>query len=299
MIQKLIKLANKYDSENETAKADRLDRFIMKYADGDEEPTLEQILAEEGWLEEEGISPDALTDEDAMRGLEGEDAMVAENYLGGMKTEEIEAMIREISESQEQELREISDEQAKANEQKFLMDRLSEVLMQGKEVARDNPMRPPGEEYDWAQASLYKDLVKLSDMLDEQNMHKEADFFDKMLNKIAQEGPEDFFGDDDYEDEESAIFEDPSTEELSDLSSDDYLFLFMEFADKIANGMFMNMEAAQKEAEGLIKKYDDDHGTYDMPPEQENREFAEDEKELEDVLQFPGKDGFPGWNSVE
>lgn len=263
MIQKLIKLANKFDLEGQERKADRLDFYIQKCAQEDREPTMEELLAEEKWLEEEGI----MSDEDLAEGLSDEDAEAARKYLagepldvGGVSNSELESMIKELEALSRQDL------QVGLSQQQ-LMDRLSDLLLEGKRKESKNPERVDMGQFITPEASFLNDLVKLSDMLDQEKMYKEADFFTAMIRKIAGDGPDDFF---DSFDEELEDLEDLSTEELErmmkeDESEDDKFYSMLGFVEKMAMGMFISLDAAQQAAKDLIQGFDKSYGVPAMP----------------------------------
>ena len=134
MISKLIKIANKFDSEGKVDKADRLDNSILKYAQEDREPTPEDLMREEEWLSDEGVNPYALSEEDALEGLEGDDEIVAEEYMDGAYPEDIKKMMVELNQMQ--------DREGKMDKkQQHIMDQLSQVLMQGAQSERSDPSR--------------------------------------------------------------------------------------------------------------------------------------------------------------
>jgi hypothetical protein len=283
MIQKLInKIANKLDSQGKFDKADRLDNFVMKFAQEDREPTMEELMAEEKWLEDEGIDPYSMTDEDAMSGLEGEDRGAAEEFLGGRSPEDIRGMISKLQNNQDVDVqREV--------EQQGIMQQLSDALLQGRQRESQDPMRVDRGQFMMPEASSFMtDLVKLSDMLDEQGMHKEADYFTNMLEKIAQEGPDDFFGEEGGLDDWDDAME-PTTEELTDMEGgeDDQFYQLLGFVERVSKGMYMDMSAAQDAARDLINGFDLDSGVPDPDPELESSQSTSD-FEPDNILEFPG-----------
>jgi len=265
MIKQLVQLATTLDSQGKYVKADRLDSFIMRWAqqDWDREPTPEELMAEEAWLEEEGIDPYSLTEEDALEGLEGNDMEIAKQYMRGGDLDEIEEMLRTLTEQQE---REIDTE----FDQSRLLQQLSEMLAQDRidisEAPESSLLMPFQREQMVGEASLAQDLVKLSNILDARGMHTEADFFDGMLQRLAM-GP----GDDDWDNDwnfpgmDQWDIPEPSTEELMEMESeeeDDYVFQLLGFVNKVAKGMFMSLQAAQLEAKQLMDRHDSDLGVY-------------------------------------
>lgn len=253
MRKNIIKLANWFDQKGQTNKADRLDSFVIKWAQHspDQEPTAEDLAKEEEWLLEENLD-EISSDEEALEGLEGEDRGAAATYLNGSPMDEIKALLEEL-------------QKQKDNLQKVLSKTIGDYT------------------------GLSRDLGKLSNLLDQKNLTKQADFFDKINTKIAQGLPPDDFDDDELSDME------PTTDELLKLEEDEdgQLYKFLEFAQQLVDGNFISLESAQHAAKQLLQEYDDSMGMSEMdssfpskPPEFKEDDFT-DESSPENVLQFP------------
>lgn len=236
ILQKLAKLANVYDKMGQTKKADRLDEFINKWAQEDKEPTMEDLMGEEEWLKEEGITTDdgdegdeggeTYFEEDILEGLDEPDQEVASNYLNS-STEDIASMLRDLE-----------------NQKNKIMQELSKL--QGFEPEITNlPLTP--------EASLMRDFEKLATALDKIKFHKHASFFDHLLTKLAQGvPPNDLFDDTDADDfglaeeiNEDTVIEDPEQVESE----------MMEFLHTLADGEVASLEEAQSRARDILASH--------------------------------------------
>jgi len=265
MIKALIKIATRLDKEGKVNKADRLDNFIMKYAQEGKEPSPEDLLKEEGWLAEEGIDPYTLTETEAFEGLEGDDLIVADEYMDGGYPEDIKKMMLELNQMQEREVKTELDQQS-------IIEQLSKVLMQGAEQGMEDPSRFDTGNFITPEASMINDITKLADMLDEKGMHLQADYFTNILKKMAEPGDfDDMFDDMDMPPIDDSDYEEPSNEELEDLEDpfykDNQFYLLLGFVERVANGMYMNLDTAKIEAQNLVKSFDTSHKTLEMPKE--------------------------------
>jgi len=279
MINSLIKLASKFAYEGEPQKADRLNQYILKCADNDEEPTMEDLMLEEHWLSEEGLDPDALKDEDAASGLAGHDRNVAEKYMqsDGKGLNELFMKLKQIQE----------DDVSGEMEQQLLMDQISALLMNKEEQPDELGLPFMTQSPMVGEASLLSKTVKLADTFDRLGRYKDADFFDKLSRKIAADGPDDFFGDeDDFDMYEDSDEDAPSDSEISELEGeeDDQFYQLLGFVSKVAEGMFMSLEAAQEEASKLIRSHDTQEGVYSQTGQPGGMQVQPD-----NVLEFPGQ----------
>lgn len=223
----IIRLANIYDQLGQNLKADALDAFLQKYAQSKEEPTPEDLMQEESWLQEEGLE-----EEDPLEGLSGDDLKGAQAYLGGAQPEQIPELLKKLKEQQAEVLQELSK------------------LMPGK----SSPDLLPKQEPIMPEASLLKDFQKLANLLDRKQMHKIADKVDAWMNKLAQGLPPDD-EDMDFEDDD---FEEPSTEELLKMEdSPEGLFdQALMILQKLSDGAYAVMEDAEADAAEWIQNYD-------------------------------------------
>lgn len=283
MINSLIKLANTFDYNGKTKQANKLNKYILKCAEEDIEPSAEDLMNEEKWLQDEGIDPYSIeTDYPS----EEDEMMIEEpSSIGG--DHGAQDLLRRLKEMQE-------DDVNSEMTQQMIMDELSNLLFQGKverklsgESLGDLPFQSNNPLV--GEASLrINDIVRLADLLDSKGRHKEADYFDRLAVKLAQGGPDDFFGDDD---EDSDLYDDddfdaPSDEDMSELSEDedDTFYMMLEFISKVADGMFVSLQAAQEEANSILMGHDTKDGVYDAPKSFEPKALPAD-----NVLKFPGQ----------
>ncbi len=243
MIAKVIRIANFYDRAGLTQKADRLDAFIQKWAQAGKEPTEQDLMAEEEWLQNEDLSDQAL-----LEGLEGEDLEQMQAYLSALQETQIEDLQRE-------------------QKQKQILDELSNLMIQ---QPQPRPDLLPKQQPIIPEASLSQDFAKLADLLDHHGLTRQADFLDRYLKKIA--GPEDEndefdhdFHDQGFEDE----LGEPSTDELmkieeetSDLEGES-MGRMISFISQMAEGGYATLEEAVMDAREVLDFYDQAYGIFD------------------------------------
>lgn len=267
MLSKIIAMANFYDLVNQSKKADRLDNFVKKVIASGKEPTIEELMQEEKWLENEDLS-----DQSLLEGLTGEDLAQAQAYLASLE----ELQTQDLEREQQQ--------------QETLSD-LSRLLQNVKKTPDMLPYQMPIT----PEASITQDFAKLADILDQHGLTKHADFFDRYLSKIAAEPPDD---DDDFDDDnhhrswedELDELDEPSTEELLEIEGEPDMAMseMLSFVSQLAEGMFISLEAAVTAAKEVLKKYDQEFNIPDL----EDLEIEDDEDLFEDetpsnVIEFP------------
>jgi hypothetical protein len=257
MKNKLKKMANYFYNKGQLDKSIYLDRLIIRAEEADLDPTDEELRETERWLQEEGIDPSTLTEEEALSGLEGEDLEVAERYMGGEGVEDIRNTLNDLKEQQD------LDVERELGQQK-IMNELSEMFMSG----RNNPRAMPFQSL-MPEASLLEKMVKLSNRLDKLGMHDRADYVDEMVTKLATNGWDDeFFGSDDSEEEELyGDMDEPDTEELLDeqMSFAEKYWNAIEFIKEVAEGKHLHADVSAKH---FLQTLDEGLGTYEdtRPP---------------------------------
>lgn len=239
-LSRLAKLANIYDQMGQVRKADRLDLFITKWSQAKEEPSIEDLMGEEAWLKEEGITTDdgeegeTYFEEDPLEGLSDTDKELGSAFLN--TAPDIAGLLKQLE-----------DQKNKILQQ---LDRLGDKEDPIIEPEISNlPLTP--------EASLMKDLEKLANLLDEHKMHKHASFFDGMLNKLAQGmPPDDMFDETDADDlgefsdefgEGDLGFNDPQ-----EPKEEDFHKQLLDVVLKLESGEFKTLEEAQAAARKVM-----------------------------------------------
>lgn len=244
MLSLIIKLANLYDQLGQLQKADRLDDFIQRHAMKDEEPSPEDLMKEEEWLQ----------DEDPLSGLEGKDLDAAKMYLGGANPKDIPALLEKLEQ-----------------ERKHVLEELSKLM-----PGQASPDLLPKQQPIIGEASLLQDFTILADQLDQQALTKKADQVDRIISKLAQGLPPD---DDDLDWDDDDSFQEPSTEELSEMEhsgdQEEIFYRMMDLIQKLAKGG-ISPQDAQHEAQEILDSFDQEH---DVPTE----------PLPDNVMKFPGE----------
>ncbi len=271
-LSQLAKLANIYDQMGQVRKADRLDLFITKWSQAKEEPSIEDLMGEEAWLKEEGITTDdgeegeTYFEEDPLEGLSDADKEIGGAFLN--TAPDIAGLLRELE-----------NQKNKILEQ---LDKLSGGGSKFEPEISELPLTP--------EASLMKDLEKLANLLDENKLHKHASFFDGMLNKLAQGMPPD------------DMFDETDADELGDFSDEEFGEGDLRFSDsqepkeedfhkqlldivlKLESGEFKTLEEAQIAARQVMT-YEDtplqtEEGFVDVDPATLSEEDLDPEADL-------------------
>jgi len=227
--------------------------YISKVAERDE-PSDEELDEVERWLEEEGIIPGGLTEEETLSGLEGEDLEAARRYLGGEGTEEIRDTLEELKRQQDLDVK-------RELEQQRIMNQLSGMFMAGKEHPGALPFQSIIPE-----ASLIVDLIKLSNILDSRGLYSQADAIDRMVGKFAINGDwdKDLFDDPAFEEEGSLYgeMEEPSTEEIfgGEDTFESQCQDAIDLLKEISEGKHLHPDLSAKK---FLDSLDEDYGTYE------------------------------------
>lgn len=277
MIQNIVKLANSFHNKGFKNKAGRIDNYIIKCAQENREPSMEDLLEQEEWLSKEDVDPENYM---SFEGIEDEVVDPEISMQEEDKGMEAQKTLEELMKTQEAEL-------LRGEEQQSIMEELSQVLMRGEFDSKRDPaaINTPFRPMITPEASdILEDFLKLADMLDAKDKFKEADIITDLMEKLAEPGGFDDMFDNHDEDFES---EEPSDEDLMALEDpedeDNHFFILLGFVERVAKGMYMSQDAAQKAAEDLLNGFDTEHGI------QELIEHEAPEALPDNVMEFPGR----------
>lgn len=250
MLKRLIKLANRLDSEGAHKKADHIDRFIAKFSQANPEeimdgPTDEDLLETETWLDESGIPDELETD------LPLADELQDIAY-------QLESWKQILEGSDPGEAKRIADHMVQTLQQKIM------ILTSPASIQNDSLELLPFQRPIEIEAAIRTSLSKIAEIFDSNALYRSADFCDKLLARMASnpDDPDDDISLDD--------FDEPTTDELLKLEDEelendsvDRIATMMAFISAVANGEFQTMESAQAEAKQIMDTYEQLFGEED------------------------------------